>query len=391
MLLQSFTYAEHVGQPREWRLEDLTLTNFNLLVGKNATGKSRTLNVISALARVISRQTKESLISGDFEVIFTADPPASLARYLLNHDNGQVSLEEYFLDNVRLLHRGAGGIGKIFAKEVNQEMKCQVPNRELAVVTKRDAFQHEFLEPLHAWADSLRHFEFGKGLGHFNLAFAVKGVQQELNDKDTNQVIPIFAAGLKIHGDEFKNAIKIDMSSLGYEIDDLLLERPSAIQLTGLAPGDLISISVKERTLQCTTDQPSISQGMFRALSVIIQVTYAIMSKRATTILIDDIGEGLDYERSCSLLRILREKVRATPVQLILTTNDRFIMNAVPLEEWTLLRRRGCVVKAINYRNSKPVFDRFKITGLNNFDFLATDFADKAGSDAQIRDCAKIN
>ena len=57
----------------------------------------------------------------------------------------------------------------------------------------------------------------------------------------------------------------------------------------------------------------------------------------------------------------------------------RFIMNAVPLESWSLLRREGGDCRVYNYRNSKKIFDDFKFTGLNNFDFLAVDFVGEAG------------
>jgi hypothetical protein len=49
-------------------------------------------------------------------------------------------------------------------------------------------------------------------------------------------------------------------------------------------------------------------------------------------------------------------------------------MNAVPLEAWSVLQRRGNVCVVRNYANSRTVFDEFKYTGLNNFDFFATDY-----------------
>lgn len=56
-------------------------------------------------------------------------------------------------------------------------------------------------------------------------------------------------------------------------------------------------------------------------------------------IVIDDIGERLDYERSCALIELLMSKATTQQVQLIMTTNDRFVMNKVPLEAWTVLHR----------------------------------------------------
>jgi hypothetical protein len=103
---------------------------------------------------------------------------------------------------------------------------------------------------------------------------------------------------------------------------------------------------------------------------------------------VDDIGEGLDFERSCLLIDLLRQKAKNSVVQLVMATNDRFVMNKVPLEEWSVLQRTGPLVKVRNYANSKEVFERFKVTGLSNFDLLTTDFltkVDKNGKDGHLR------
>jgi len=52
MFLKSIKYAQFGEIPRLWKLEGCTLDNINLIVGKNATGKSRTLNIINGLANL---------------------------------------------------------------------------------------------------------------------------------------------------------------------------------------------------------------------------------------------------------------------------------------------------------------------------------------------------
>jgi hypothetical protein len=60
-----------------------------------------------------------------------------------------------------------------------------------------------------------------------------------------------------------------------------------------------------------------------------------------------------------------------------MTTNDRFIMNAVPLEYWLILSRDGGQVTSLNYRNSKEMFDDFESTGLSNFDLFSSGYYKK--------------
>src|SRR5262249_32600299 len=155
------------------------------------------------------------------------------------------------------------------------------------------------------------------------------------------------------YGSSFKEAVKADMASLGYDIEDVLLRRPANIILQTPIPLDVVGLAVKERDLRGFTDQTGISQGMFRAVSILVQLNYSVMSLSAACFIVDDIGEGLDYERSCKLIEVLRTKAHQSSVQLIMSTNDRFVMNSVPLEEWCYLRRTGNRVRVLNYSNAR--------------------------------------
>ncbi len=57
-----------------------------------------------------------------------------------------------------------------------------------------------------------------------------------------------------------------------------------------------------------------------------------------------------------------------------MATNDRYVMNHVPLQYWSVVQRDKNRVKVYNYLNSQELFEEFKYTGLANFDFFSTDF-----------------
>src|SRR5262249_1114517 len=152
-----------------------------------------------------------------------------------------------------------------------------------------------------------------------------------------------------------------DLAAVGYDIDRIGVAAPISMRILS-GPGELVGLFVKEKALRSVTDQNSMSQGMFRVLSLIIHVNYCQFSGKATCIRVDYIGEGLDFDRSCRLIDLLREKSINAGIQLVLTTNDRFVMNLVPLEEWSVLQRVGSVIKVRNYENSTKVFEEFKFT-----------------------------
>lgn len=372
MRLTSLEYDQFAGEPNEWQLKGLALDSVNLLVGRNATGKSRTLNVIKGLANLLSGDVKVWFHPGNFNATF--DHHGKSANYALIFSDSKVIHEEFTVDGKRVLTRGKGGTGKIYAEKERKEIEFQTPENELAVVTRRDNLQHSFFEPLHEWASSLYHYAFGADLGQTALVVVTKNHGSQVNSRDTRQVVAIFRKGEKDLGDPFKEAIKKDMAAVGYPLDDVGTGPSASLIIEGPFPSEPVALFVKETSLRSNTDQSEMSQGMFRALSLIIQTTYSEMAGQPSCILIDDIGEGLDFERSCSLIKLLTNKARRSSVQLVMATNDRFVMNNVPLEAWSLLRREGTECRVYNYANSKAIFDDFKFTGMNNFDFFALDF-----------------
>jgi hypothetical protein len=87
--------------------------------------------------------------------------------------------------------------------------------------------------------------------------------------------------------------------------------------------------------------------------------------------LIDDIGEGLDFERSEKLIKVIVGR-GAKNLQILMSTNDRFVMNAVDLAFWRIVDRKGSRVKIWDEDNDAKRFGGFKYTGLSNFDFFAS-------------------
>ena len=196
----------------------------------------------------------------------------------------------------------------------------------------------------------------------------------EFNPRETKHVVAAFRKGENAFGNTFKESIKEDMAAIGYGLEDVGVKPPISIRFEGPFSGELVCLYVKEADLKDITDQQNMSQGMFRALSVIVHMNYSEMASSPSCVIIDDIGEGLDFERSCALIELLMRKVERSRVQLIMATNDRFVMNKVPLEAWSVLQRDGGKCRVRNYENSKALFDEFKFTGMCNFDFFAVDY-----------------
>lgn len=380
MILKSLKYSEFKNQPHAWYLDEFTLSQVNLIVGKNASGKTRSLNIIRGVANLVSGEYLDQsqgvrrlpIGAGDFE--FSFDSKGKTARYVLGLEHSKIYREEFSVDEKKYVKRKREGKGEIYYVREKKDISFQIPDTELAVVARRDAIQHPFLEDLYLWGKNTLHYEFGSEMGKRNLALFGKAKEAvDPNPKETEKVAAFMKSGLKQYGSPFKNKILRDMETIGYDIDDVGLEPMRNMMAVGV-DAHPEGIFVKETDLQHRTYQHQLSQGMFRALSLIIQLNFAEFARLPSSILIDDIGEGLDFERSSKLIRLLIGKVRQSGVQLIMTTNDRFVMNNVPLEHWSVLTREGGHCKILNYQNSKKLFDEFEFTGLNNFDFFSSNF-----------------
>lgn len=365
MQLHAVTYSERAGTPREWSLKRFEPSQRNLIVGKNATGKTRCLNLIGAFAEVL---LKSRVVGNAHWIVeFNADGD-SFIEYELEIADGKVKTEKFTKDSVILMGRAADGTGKIHSDALDKDLDFGLASDQIAAVAKRDRIQHPFLERLSEWADGVRHYQFAR----IDIPVVISNLDPDrappVHPRQIEQVVRLFRQGESSFGEEFTSAVNCDMNAIGYDIEAVSV----APQETGIL--NSLGLSVKENDLSATTEHTSLSQGMLRALTILILINYAACADSGDCVLVDDIGEGLDFERSTSLIKLLVAKLAQRNVQLVMTTNDRFVMNAVPLENWLVLVREGARCRILNERSHPEAFSDFKFTGLNNFDFLSTRF-----------------
>lgn len=389
MVLKKFSYSEFDGT---WSLNDLNLEKINLLVGKNATGKTNTLDRIRCLAELISGRRTNLPISAVFSVVLSSDEGEY--SYDLCIENGKVVNEMLSVGKDKKFRRNENGEGTIVATQFATELlEFKLDSKQLVVVTKRDAKQHPFLEKLFRWALGLRFYPFSSDMGQ-NAFYTTKfsdNIGLSFDPCDINSIVPIYCLGVAIPC-EFKQRVIAAMGEVGYCLDDLSIAEdvifkqdiaiplPDSVSSNSSIPLDIGSLGrrkmlkIQEKGVNTPLSQVSLSRGMFRALSLVVHVTYNVMLNIATTILIDDIGEGLDFDRAVKVIKWLVRQTENSSIQLVMSTNNRFVMNNVPLEHWHIIQRNGGHCTVSDYSNAKDKFDEFKMMGLSNFDFLATDF-----------------
>lgn len=361
MILTHLEFYENKGQETYWEIRDVHLRMFNLVIGLNATGKTRLLNVISTLATMLSKRTAY-LLDGNWFVTLSDQESRKNYEYRLEISGGVVELETLSINQELILER-RGTRGKMFSATTRRMKAFNPPETELTPHVRRDVKEFPFLEDLLGWAQNFHGYRFAMAnpkripfpfdLNPFleDLSATPYLLQEALRDQETI------------------NTIIQDFSDIGYPVDNV------SVSTTRFPGGsetlDIPVAVVKEKNLACPTSQTEMSQGMYRAFSLVVIVHYVLRLGQTCTVAIDDLGEGLDFERSSKIIGLLFEKLHASPIQLIVTSNDRFLINTVEMKHINLLERHGHIIEAYNYANSKDKFDEFRFTGLNTFDFFS--------------------
>ena len=372
MYLQNLSFRENAGQNIEWIIDDVKLGEINLMVGKNSSGKTRTLNALSDLVGMLKGKGTSATGPVSYELLFRNGE--AFMRYELAYDLVTIKMERLYMGEELVLERGEDGRGVIKYESTPGAifLEFEIPHDQLACYAKRDRLQHPFIEIIHGWAISLRRFDFSGDLGKSRYALKSAFEAREIDLSVTNNsLVPVLTVAEEEYP-EFREMVLNDMREISYNLQDFGIVHFS--ERFGQADQDRYAVYTTEEGLEKRVTQRDMSQGMFRAFSVLVQLNYYILCRHKGFVIIDDIGEGLDFSRAKLLVQLLIRKAGPAGIQLIMSTNDSFIMNAVDIEHWAVIVREGNKISLFNYENSKEIFEEFKFTGLNNFDFYASEF-----------------
>lgn len=364
MILKGLKYIRYIGEPREWSIigkdgDYASFGNINLLVGKNASGKSRTLDVIREIAGLLSGKIelkRASNRSEHYDLVFSQGD--CQYRYILDLKNRVITSEILLKDDKTLIDRREG----VFSNEDGQNIPLTQDDTK-PLISLSDENKMPYFKDFMFWGASLKNYLFANHIEKNRLVKDYRNLDKENQIETFDILIHVFYRGKQEFGNAFISEIISGMQALEYNISNICINGTEGYY--GL---------VVEEEGEYTVTQKDMSQGMFRTLALFILLTYARLSNISVCLLIDDMGEGLDAESSKRMMDIVIQKINNSSIQLFLSTNDRYVMNEIPLRYWSVIERVHGKSLFYDYTNSKDTFDDFKYTGLNNFDFLVTDF-----------------
>lgn len=351
MKLKKISYRDF-----NWELQSLELGDANLLVGKNATGKSRTLQVIDHLLKLLTGQSNLNWAaqwSLEFE---NHKEEAVKYNFETKIAKGIVS-EKIQLDDEVFLDRSNGSASLL--SQLNKKMETVNPPADRFILqSRRDTKHYPFLEDIAEWAEHSYSFKFG------NIGPKQWARVQDFGQLITGEDVTAFFRDLSAKS---QKSVIAEMQKVGFSVSEVVPEQRAESTV----------LLVKEDALEKAIPHYNLSQGMFRALSLIIFLEYLISRKKPAMVLIDDLCEGMDYERARKLGKLVFGKCQGSHIQLVATSNDNFLMDVVDIECLNVLRRNGKTVTSINYSNHPELFDEFALTGFSNFNFFSSNYLAK--------------
>ncbi len=345
MKLINITYKDS-----HWSLEKLELNNINLIVGKNATGKSRSIQLIDTLAKMITQ--KRQIAWGYWNLLFLKGKDK--IGYQIDCNNSDKVLKEKLYVNNKLVLERTENHTKIFSVSKDSFEEIFPPKDKLTLHVRRDRVEYPFFEDLIDWAENYFGFKFGNIYGKELL----KSTNEILTD--VGDIPTLFKRLNKTSLDK----IILDLRTIGYNISKIYVKDKQEEPV----------IYVREDGVGKDIAHFNLSQGMIRTLSLLIFIEYITSNKKVSSLIIDDLCEGLDYERATNLGKIIFDKFINSKIQFIATSNDSFLMEVVAIKYWNVLTRKNKIVSSLNYVDNQDLFNEFKFTGLSNFDFFSSDY-----------------
>ena len=338
MYLSKFSFTD-----ADWTIGPINLSQQSLIVGPNASGKSTVLGCIRDFVRIVLGYNKiDDLPDCRYELEFSNG--IGIVNYALGIQDGRVIDELLETNGVVRLSRNQDGsfVGDEFVN---------VPDTTLVLNARRDIDKYPDVEMVLSWVEKMSSFIFSNILSSNGNVGPFTTSQMD--------VCPMW---IKLNPSQ-KEAVKDWMRDLHYKIDTI-----------DVVPNKLgeLSLFVVEENVTNPIVMGRMSNGMFRVLYLLIYLHY--VSSSSGVIMVDDLGEGLDFFRSSALGKKLFAFGKEHDIQLIVTSNDSFLVDTVDISSWVLLKRVGCRVSSISEKTNPDEFARFRKLGLRNFDLLRTDY-----------------
>jgi predicted ATPase len=369
LYLRSLDYEEKYFDAQtetlhQWELKDLKFSQFTIIAGLNSSGKSRTCNVIRNTVKKIIGTLKQLQIGNTNLIIDTSEDKSYrivIDIEEVNHKKvikGEELYEEpgsrntLFPNIEKLLFNRK----TIFDCQQKTDIPYSPPDDSLTFHVRRDKVSYPYLEEIVAEMKKFYFLNFEEPRGVAIGIIPESGLPIEILPSYT----PLWVDRIDLSR---KREILDCIESLGFPIKDMFTKQII------LAGQKVPMLYIEEKHVNGIYDFTQASSGM---LKIIFLIVFLHLIEKGSSVLIDNVGDGLDYKRSINILPILNDI--AEEKQIIICTNNEILLNQTDIRNWNIFYREGSIVRAFNYENSKEQLLKFAETGLSNYEYFQNEY-----------------
>ncbi|MTJ46932.1 AAA family ATPase [Dolichospermum sp. UHCC 0259] len=355
MKINQLSYYDH---KREWRLEPIQFSDFNLLVGVSGVGKTRILESIINLQKIANG---ESFNGVEWNINFTLKnglkyswigefETKSLENLISDELNMNSKPEEnkfkvvnefLFINGTKIIERDGNNI--YFSKY--QDMPKLSPFKSTINILNQEEdiapIQEGFNQVVNSNnnVNELNLFDFINTFHSMHYHSLVQKYSnltfEDLREDNLPYKIKL-ALTYEYFPEKFQQ-IKEVFQDIFNQVEDMKLE-PDEELPKNLRNGPYVKI--KEKGVSNWINQSRISSGMYKTL---MHTSELYLSSEGSVILIDEFENSLGVNCIDILSDLLAE---SRNLQFIITSHHPYIINKVGMEHWKIVTRKGGVVTA---------------------------------------------
>ena len=350
----------------DWMLKEMSLSSFNLLVGKSGVGKTNVLNALRSVQQAgISEADRANGCEWNIEIASAEAKFLWEAAVSLNAETTQLidddqherpSFDQPYFLKERIVRDGQSEI--VNRTEENFIFKGQslpkLKNTESAISLLAEEAD---IAPLNA---ALRRMIFSRSSASaypFDMP-KFKKIRERCSSLDAlreaSDVHSLVKAYLlqEDYPNEFER-VKTDYLEIFDTVQDIKLGRLSELEPRLLQEvssstkiEDWLVVGLKEDGVKGWITTPRISSGMHRIFNLLLDLALAPIG---TVIMIDEVENSLGV--NCLPEMMARFLRRPHGLQCILTSHHPYIIQNIPPEQWQVVTRKGSVVQVIEAKS----------------------------------------
>ena len=363
----AITKLQFHDQFRGWKLNEVSFSSFNLLVGMSGVGKTRILEALKSVRSAATRGVRRANgciwqleIEAEGEKYIWSAETSLVTKVPLFEVSGDSKQDEDANSPVFLTERITRGTQEVLVDRTrdsfifNGSRLPKLKNSESAISLLRD---EESIAPLNK---AIRRVIFSKApdVSQASISFvpyddtvyqSIRQRYQTLEALREASDVHIFMKGYILQQDypqEFAR-IKNDYQEIFPSVCDVKLDKLTELDPSfsdeGVFSFSLLSVAIKEAGIKNWITSPRLSSGMLRTLIHLFELAMAPMG---TVIVIDEFENSLGVNCLQPLTDRLMERSR--DLQFILTSHHPYIISNIPSKHWRIVTRKGSVITVLN-------------------------------------------